>query len=417
MGCLILTAALIGHGWANPPHAYDEWTPSDDPEQNEELIINEWDESLPVVGGTPVPQGRWDDAAGVVFNSQYVGCTGVLIAPNLALTAGHCAGGISHVMLGSKDYYQDSGEIIAVAQTRKYGDVYDGIDVALLILEEDALTKPRIIASDCIVDEYLDNDSDVAVVGYGNTQSNGSGGTSTLHEGDTFVQDYDCSEDYIDGMYTGCNPSVRPGGEIAAGGNEVDACFGDSGGPLYLYTPIGEFLIGITSRAYAGSPGNQPCMYGGIYGRPDYIIDWIEEESGETLDRPQCNAPPELSAAVIETGIGGRGSTVIVVEDEDGEPGEHIFALAEAAEHGEVWVLEDGTVKYNANGLFGGSDSFVVQVTDAGDPEYDTSPPISVDIDIEVVGGGCACATNTRPWSMAALLVLLPLVLLRRQRD
>ena len=33
-----------------------------------------------VVGGEQAESGVWDDAAGIVFSSSYVGCTGVLIA-------------------------------------------------------------------------------------------------------------------------------------------------------------------------------------------------------------------------------------------------------------------------------------------------------------------------------------------------
>ena len=53
-----------------------------------------------VVGGSQVDAGEYEDAAGIIFSNS-VECTGVLVAPNVVLTAGHCVGGITHVILGT----------------------------------------------------------------------------------------------------------------------------------------------------------------------------------------------------------------------------------------------------------------------------------------------------------------------------
>ena len=44
----------------------------------------------PVIGSAAVPEGEWRDAAAVLFGGQQ-GCTGVLVAPTVVLTAAHCA--------------------------------------------------------------------------------------------------------------------------------------------------------------------------------------------------------------------------------------------------------------------------------------------------------------------------------------
>jgi hypothetical protein len=369
-----------------------------------------------VVGGEQAEAGVWDDAAGIVFSSSYIGCTGVLIAPDLVLTAGHCYGGISHVLLGSTDWYSDEGTFYEVKKSIKYGDVYDDVDITLLILSEEADYEPRLIATDCIADDYLADGAEVAVVGYGNTLPNGNGSTSELNEGFTFVQDHDCDEAYIDGIYTGCNPAVSPGGELAAGGNGVDACFGDSGGPLYLMTDKGAFLVGITSRAYAGAPGNAPCYYGGIYGRPDYIIDWIEEESGRTLERPQCNSAPEVSAPDIEVGRGGKGTSRIQVSDPDGDEGGFTYTIVKKPRNGTASVNDSGRVSYDADRFFSGTDRIIVEVTDAGSPEYPASGPLSTQVKIKVHAGGLGCTTTpgSRPGGLL-LLLLAPLAVFRRR--
>ena len=102
----------------------------------------------------------------------------------------------------------------------------------------------------------------------------------------------DCSASVVKGISSGCNPSINPGGEIGAGGNGVDACFGDSGGPLYLPTPRGSFLIGVTSRSYDGASPSYPCRDGGLYARPDASLAWMEKVMGAPLEHPQCGEPP-----------------------------------------------------------------------------------------------------------------------------
>ena len=69
----------------------------------------------PIVGGTEAPAGKWDDTVGIVFNN-YVGCTGTLFGPRTVLTAAHCTGGISHVLVGATDWTnQSQGELIRVS--------------------------------------------------------------------------------------------------------------------------------------------------------------------------------------------------------------------------------------------------------------------------------------------------------------
>ena len=43
----------------------------------------------PVTGGMPVPPGKWPDAVAVVGRGGV--CSGVVVAPDVVLTAGHCA--------------------------------------------------------------------------------------------------------------------------------------------------------------------------------------------------------------------------------------------------------------------------------------------------------------------------------------
>lgn len=262
-----------------------------------------------VVGGSPVASGDWPDTAAVHFGGD-VGCTGTLIAPQVVLTAGHCVGGITAVTLNTNDYAQ-GGERIQVAQTIEYPDSQRTYDVAILKLAEPSSVAPRMIARGCALDDLTEG-AEVTVVGYGAQNPQGTLYNSTLMEGFTTVDDPECTD-----MQSGCLPTVSPGGEVGAGGSDdVDTCYGDSGGPLYLNTSHGDYLAGITSRGYNTSWN---CGGGGIYVRPDALIDWIEESTGESLPVPDCSG---------EQDSGGNP---------DGEPGDE-----PGEEYGDTGFVDDG---------------------------------------------------------------------------
>jgi len=348
---------------------------------------HELDGSVDVVGGTPVTHDDWPDVAAVVFDGQFVGCTGTLIASDLVLTAAHCADGISHVILDTADYATPQGEMIAVSRIYVHSSYYTGgYDIAVLELSRTTSIEPRRIATDCVRDEHLYDGADVAVVGYGAINEQGTQYSSKLHEGFTTIDDAECDQSYADGVYMGCAPSINPGGEIGAGGDGVDACFGDSGGPLYLLTPDGEaYLSGVTSRAYAGIDPSYPCRDGGIFVRADAVMGWVEQATGRTLPRPACNAAPQVDAPDLVVPSGGTERATLSVDD-DGSS--FSVDLVREPAHGVLEVGPDG-VTYTADAGYVGPDSFEVEVTDDGRP-YPGSGPLSAteEVSVEVVSAG-----------------------------
>jgi secreted trypsin-like serine protease len=238
------------------------------------------DESA-IVGGDIAPAGKWPDTVAVLGATG--SCSGTLIAPDLVLTAGHCAGIVpTTVVANTTDYAQPGGVRVGVATTIAHPKWESTYDVALVALVEPiTAVAPRALGTSCTFGDVA-ADTMVSIVGFGVTTLDGTGRNTQLKEALTAVVDPMCAAG------DGCNTAVAPGGEFVAGGTgTADSCFGDSGGPVYLDTTRGTMLIGSVSRGVYGSA--TPCGGGGIYVRTDKIVKWIEETTGQDLATDSCD--------------------------------------------------------------------------------------------------------------------------------
>lgn len=371
-----------------------------------------------VVGGHPAKDGKWEDAV-ALMTFGFASCTGTLIGPKVVLTAGHCIAGnpVDEVKIGATNWWTDEdAEVIRVERMIEYPNSWSTYDIGLVLLEKAAKTPPRAIAMDCVLDEYLENGADVQIVGFGVTRENGTGYNSDLNEAPSRVLDKGCKEDRIDGILTGCNESVRPGGEIAAGGNGTDACYGDSGGPLYLRTDEGDFVVGVTSRAFLGVDGRYPCRDGGIWVRPDAVIDWIEENVGNReITYPSCNEPVDVTAPELVTKRNQEGETVLVLSDPDGDADAATVEIVEPPAHGTA-TLDGLRIVYAPDADYVGADSLVVAVTDSGTGDPRTGRPVTAELHVPIVVGQSACGCSSDPSSAAWTLMVAGLLIVRRRR-
>ncbi len=242
-----------------------------------------------IVGGHEAGS-RWPDTAALLQGGEAV-CTGVLIAPEVVLSAGHCGKRIDEVLLAAASL-EGPGERIAVREVVRYPQYWLSYDVEVLLLAEASSVAPRTIAQDCVLDE-LEVGSVATIAGYGATDRQGYEYGDELLEAQVTVTDPDC-----EATERGCIPEVSPGGELGAGGSGVDTCYGDSGGPIYLNTDSGDFLVGITSRGW--DDVTVDCGQGGIFVRPDAVLDWLEEASGWELPTPDCGNGAEEATPATE---------------------------------------------------------------------------------------------------------------------
>lgn len=159
---------------------------------------------------------------------------------------------------------------------------------------------------------------------------------------------------------------------------------------------------------------------GGIYVRPDAVIDWIEQVSGVDLPEPDCvqNTAPQPSADPITTLINTSGLSFVDPGDPDTDD-THTFAIIEEPESGQVTVDVDGTVVYIPEDDFVGRDSFVIAVTDSHEDTGEATVDVTVmEDDGESVGlavNNCGCESGVTPGETGLMVVLIGLLGLRRR--
>jgi len=259
-------------------------------------------ETEEIYGGGQVEPGEWPDTAALV-DSWGPFCTGTLIAPTVVLTAGHCLteGAPTHVVLDTHSL--EGGERVAVADAEIYPRSQSTYDIGLVFLQTSAETEPRTLALGCAAEDHLENGARVTLVGYGMTETDENNEAKNSVE--TEVVDASC-----EGINRfDCIPAVSPGGELVAGGDGKDSCYGDSGGPLYLHVGDEAYLAGVTSR---GATWETDCGGGGIYVRPDAVRDWIEETADIELQEPTCP----------DGGAGGGGPGLDFNDPDDADAGD-----------------------------------------------------------------------------------------------
>jgi uncharacterized protein (TIGR03382 family) len=382
-----------------------------------------------VIGGMNAQAGAWPDASAILFEvpsnpndstSPPVDealCSGTLVAPTVVLTAGHCYTEPplpDNVLVGASTLANpNDGETIAITNGFVYPNAQTSEDVTALVLATPSTKPPRAIATGWASTD-IQNGATVKLVGFGAVDSQGDQFIDPLQEATTTISDFDCTTS------AGCNKAAQPDGELGAGGDGIDTCPGDSGGPLYLITSYGTYLGGVTSRSYNNA--TLACSGGGIYERPDKIVSWIEQVTGVTVTHG-----PEPTAPAVMAAPGTSADTTIAVND----PGstKHSFEVTTQPAHGKAGVNDDGVVRVcPAASAAAGSDLVTVKITDGNNAKRTQSLDVAVTIvagagmpgcDLSGFGddgGGCCDSGHGAGGALPLAAGVLALVARRRRR-
>ena len=232
-----------------------------------------------IIGGTPVPDGKYPFQAALLdlrrggndWNMQI--CGGSLIAPSWILTAAHCVeeGGVvtdpstAAIVLGRTVLKRKWGErhtVDAIYPSPKYRERTDADDVALIHLTEPSAYAPIRVAQTGD-DGFEAGGTMLTVIGWGDTIPV----PPFVDPTDLFypqrmreVQVPVVSDATCHAEYSAVQEPLVMSKTLCAGAPGFDACFGDSGGPLFATTPTGIVEMGIVAsgegcgaEGYAGT--------------------------------------------------------------------------------------------------------------------------------------------------------------------
>ncbi|NEZ65751.1 hypothetical protein D0962_23840 [Leptolyngbyaceae cyanobacterium CCMR0082] len=251
-----------------------------------------------IVGGQKTTTGEFPDCAcigDVDFNGSQWFCSGVLIHERVVLTAAHCAPSISQVYLGgeSTNLINARGEVKQVGRVIVHPD-YDpnnipSHDLAVLILDSPAQTKPISIATTTEVD----SEDNLILVGFGYEHPTLDIGFGTKRKADvpltTISNLANIDPDEFENLHGFDFRYELYAGRKSLG---IDSCNGDSGGPAYILIDDNFKLAGITSRAAFSS--SVRCGDGGLYTRVAPYLPWIESVTNRLVTASPGNegTPP-----------------------------------------------------------------------------------------------------------------------------
>lgn len=261
-----------------------------------------------IIGGDDASPGEYPWMVALVradepdnYQGQFCGAS--LIHPRWVLTASHCVSGTKaedlEVLLGTHDLESNSGfQRIAVAEVimaPRYNEFNLDADFALLRLAEPA--DPDLTPIQLIDDVALAAPGVEAVLSGWGDLTNGDGDYPTLLQ-EVALPLVDLALANASPAYDGTLTENMLAAGFEAGGK--DSCYGDSGGPLIVPSPVGNgwAQAGIVSF---GAGCAEPGIYG-IYSRvsqfrrfvlghvlPNYTAwEIANDRSGELRD-PDCN--------------------------------------------------------------------------------------------------------------------------------
>lgn len=229
-----------------------------------------------IIGGSASEPSEFP-ATGMLVNRGQLLCTATLIAPDVALTAGHCLHAPVFGTLGftlDTDTSDGTSDVIPITIYHPHPDFDDGVvdfvdlavrnDIGILILQEPVQGVVPEQIDTLSFETAIDTGNLLAMCGYGRVFWTGS--VALKRDADVVV---DRTEPF----------------EFSTTAVDPQPCTGDSGAPLFVNSPSGRRIVGVVSRAVGTS---RMCDTGAIITRVAPYAAWIAAAS---QDRdPGCSA-------------------------------------------------------------------------------------------------------------------------------
>lgn len=254
-----------------------------------------------IVGGEPATKGQYPFTAALVnahVSEARAGhrCGASLIAPQWAITAGHCVhsrrynstfpANSLHVMTGSIDLNNPDpeGERLGIEQIIVHETYQDTGYPDLALIKLSTPSSAETIALTPLSDSAESPGTLLTIAGWGR-----QGETRPKAEGLLYAQVPVTSDTYCRSRYGASLPMdhVICAGWVQGG---KDACVGDSGGPLFTGSAGSFQLVGVVSFGVGCARANWPGGYARVSGNIDWIKSYVE--TTPPIDPPPPPLPP-----------------------------------------------------------------------------------------------------------------------------
>jgi secreted trypsin-like serine protease len=266
-----------------------------------------------VVGGHPVALNDFPALAAILLAQpreiaarDRLLCSGTVVARRWVLSAGHCSDPVLFgepllVQVGRPDL-GDGKAVIAHVNRAVVHRVFMkrglGFDVALFHTATD-LDVPKTRLATAADLPLMAEGRDATIVGWGLTKRLGIEEFPSANAHPPvraravtvpLVGDETCVDVYRDFF----PHFVVPGSDLCAGTEGRDACYGDSGGPLYANDPQGQLVqIGITSRGAGCATKAFPGVFTDVRRMHGWIHHWTTQPCPNRFQFPSDPSFPE----------------------------------------------------------------------------------------------------------------------------
>ncbi|KAL3803201.1 hypothetical protein HJC23_003476 [Cyclotella cryptica] len=238
-----------------------------------------------IIGGFRAPIGRFPYAVSLQSPDGALFCGGSLIAPDVVLSAAHCAGGSYDVVIGRYDLGSGEGDVVPMQREvthPEYNPSNTDNDFNLIFLDRPTTAAVAIVKLN--KESFVPSAQDpVTVMGWGDTaQSDFVQELSDILRSVqvTVVSNDECaaSRGWVGWFnYQSYEGSITQN-MLCARGSNADSCQGDSGGPLVVEgsDPSGadDLQVGVVSWGIGCANSEFP----GVYSRISAAYEWIRSE-------------------------------------------------------------------------------------------------------------------------------------------
>ena len=277
-----------------------------------------------IVGGKPAAQGMFPSLAYIADKrGRTIGqCTGTVVAPNLVLTAGHCAEDVNteverdptgyFVVTGNVDWTAPEAQVSGVSEVIVYPGFHgstSGVGDAALLVLSTPTTAPAISLG------TAEPGTLARIAGWGSTYAGQPESPNTLQWAEATVQSSKWCKQHKE-PFSATAELCALDENLGSG-----ACQRDSGGPLIAESPSGPVELGVYDRGVTDcSPS-----YAGSYAAAALIAPWVREAiralaplaqpvGSPVAERPGRYVTVRSQAHRVAIRVSGNGRHVVGLE-------------------------------------------------------------------------------------------------------